>query len=113
MQSHLIFQLKPNFSFCLIVEKHYTIHNEKRGNKFSFLQDAILVKRNLRCLVDSNCVFPVCSAAYKVVNYSEYQNFSNVSPAHFNFFGLYLSDYSCREEFGMSNLSNILCRASP
>ena len=41
IQSHLIFQLKPNFSFCLIVEMHYTVQNEKRGNKFSFLQDAI------------------------------------------------------------------------
>ncbi len=40
-QSHLIFQLKPDFSCCLIVERHYTIQNEKRGNKFSFLMDAI------------------------------------------------------------------------
>jgi len=42
--SHVIqtnlFQLKAIFSFCLIVKKHYTIHNEKKGNKFLFLQDA-------------------------------------------------------------------------
>ena len=40
--------------------------------------------RNFRYLVDP-CVFPVCSA-YKVVHYSEYQNFSRVSSAHFDFF---------------------------
>ena len=110
IQSHLMFQLEPNFSFCLIVEKHHTIHNEKRGNS-RFYRMLYFLKRNSRCLVDP-CVFPVCSAAYKVVQYSEYQNFSNVSLVHFNFFRINLSD-CCREEFGMSNFSNILCRASP
>jgi len=40
--SHVIqtdlFQLKPNFSFCLSVKKYYTIYSGKKGNKFSFLQ---------------------------------------------------------------------------
>ena len=88
----------PKFSFSLIVEKHYTIHNEKREINSRFYRMLYLVKRNFRCLVDPNCVFPVCSAAHKVIHYSEYQNFNNVSPAHFNFFGLYLSD-CCREAF--------------
>ena len=47
-----------------------------------------LEKRNFRCLVDP-CVFPVCSA-YKVVHHSEYQNFSRVSSAHFDFFKINL-----------------------
>jgi len=42
--SHVIqtdlFQLKATFSFCLIVKKHYTSHNEKKRNKFSFLRVA-------------------------------------------------------------------------
>ena len=50
-----------------------------------FYRMLILVKRNFvdAGLVDP-CVFPVCTA-YKVVHYSEYQNFSSVSPPHFNF----------------------------
>ena len=47
IQSYLIFQLKPNFSCCSIVEKHYTIHNEKREDKFSFLQNGIFRGKNL------------------------------------------------------------------
>ena len=71
-----------------------------------------LVKQNFRCLFDP-FVFPVCFAAHKVVHYSEYLNFSSVSPADLLFFlRINLSD-GCREKFGMSNLSNILCRASP
>jgi len=35
-----LFQVKPNISFCLIVKKHYTIYNEKKRNKFSFLRAA-------------------------------------------------------------------------
>ena len=86
----------------------------KRGEINSrFYRMLYLGKQNflMSSLVDP-CVFPVCSAAYKVVHYSEYQNFSNDSPAHFNIFRINLSD-CYREEFGMSNLSNILCRASP
>ena len=52
IRSHLIFQLKPNFSFCIIVEKHYTIHSEKRGNKFSFLQDAIFSETTFSDILD-------------------------------------------------------------
>ena len=33
-------QAKFVLLLSLIGEKHYTIHNEKRGNKFSFLQNA-------------------------------------------------------------------------
>ena len=83
--------------------------SEINSRFYSFYRMLYLVKRNFRCLVDPNCVFPVCSAAYKVIHYLEYQNFSNVSPAHFNFFRIYLSD-CCREEFG---ISIIMCGASP
>ena len=62
-----LFQLKPNISFCLIVKKHYTIHNGKKGINSHFYRMLNLLKRIFICLVDP-CVFPVCSA-YKVVHY--------------------------------------------
>ena len=75
----------------------------KRGEINSrFYRMLYLGKQNfLMSSLVASCVFPVCSAAYKVVHYSEYQNFSNISPAHFNIFGINLSN-CYRKEFGMS-----------
>ena len=58
---------------------------ETNQSRFSLKDMLYLVKQNFRCLFDP-FVFPVCFAVHKVVHYSEYLNFSSVSPADFCFF---------------------------
>ena len=69
------------------------------------------MKWNFKCLVDP-CVFPVCSASYKVFIIRKIRISVVFRQRISIFFTVNLSD-CCREKFGMSNWSNILSRASP